>query len=271
MTLPDAATGGCMCGRYQYEASGAPETTLYCHCESCRKHTGAPLVALAGYTSDQVEWPNGEPPRYASSSEVRRAFCSDCGTPMTWEGEGLVEILIATMNSPEAFVPQLHIHHAERLRWLETTDTLPRFAVWHDDGEAAYLHDPACLSADQQVALVERYFSAVDDENLNVILETISKDCVFTVETHGVQLTGTDEITEMFQRLWGNHDAVRHYDFRFVPDPHGDRIAAQFQVENTEQDGSLTHKSNCNVFDIHEGRFSRIAVYMTGANTLDRE
>lgn len=130
---------------------------------------------------------------------------------------------------------------------------------------------PANSPANQQIALVEKYFSAVDEEDLNGILATITSDCVFTVETHGVRLTGAGEITEMFNRLWDNHNAVRHYDFRYVPDPPGDRVAAQFQVENTEHDGSHTHKSNCNIFDVREGRFSQIAVYMTGANTLDRE
>lgn len=130
---------------------------------------------------------------------------------------------------------------------------------------------PSVLSAADQIALVEGYFSAVDGEDLSGILETLTEDCVFTVETHDVTLTGTDEIAAMFHRLWANHRAVRHYEFRYVADPPGGRIAAQFTVENTEQDGSLTHKSNCNVFDIRDGRFSRIAVYMTGANTLDRE
>ena len=131
--------------------------------------------------------------------------------------------------------------------------------------------NPEDVSAADQIALVEAYFAAVDGEHLAGILDTLTRDCVFTVETHGVTLTGTDEITAMFHRLWSNHRAVRHYEFRFVPDPSGGRIAAQFRVENTEQDGSLTHKSNCNVFDIRDGRFSRIAVYMTGANTLNRE
>ena len=127
------------------------------------------------------------------------------------------------------------------------------------------------MTADDQIALVIRYFQAVDTEDLEGVLATLTPACRFTVETHGVILTGTDQITAMFHRLWANHKAVKHHGFRFVTDPLGLRVAAQFQVENTEQDGSVTYKSNCNVFDIENGQFSQIAVYMTGENTLDRK
>lgn len=125
------------------------------------------------------------------------------------------------------------------------------------------------LSAQDQIALVERYFAAVDAEDLDGVLATLHPDCAFSVETHGVELVGTGEIADMLRRLWSNHRAVQHDRFRFVPDPAGARIAAQFRVLNTETDGSLTEKSNCNFFDIVGDRFARIAVYMAGPNTLD--
>lgn len=127
------------------------------------------------------------------------------------------------------------------------------------------------MQAKDQIALVETYFSAVDGEDLPAILATLTPECVFTVETHGVRLQGEAEISGMFHRLWANHKAVRHTDFVHVPDPASGRIASRFRVENTEHDGSVTHKSNCNFFELDGGRFSRIAVYMAGANTLDRD
>ena len=39
-------TSGCMCGAVRYEAVGEPMTVAYCHCASCRRHTGAPVVAF---------------------------------------------------------------------------------------------------------------------------------------------------------------------------------------------------------------------------------
>jgi len=124
------------------------------------------------------------------------------------------------------------------------------------------------MTREDQIALVRRYFSAVDSEDLAALLDTLTQDCVFTVETHGVRLAGHEEIGAMFKRLWSDHRAVLHHRFTFVPDPEGGRIAARFTVENTEHDRSLTRKSNCNFFELADGRFSAVAVYMAGPNTL---
>jgi len=145
---PESANGGCMCGAVRYHVEGAPLSTLFCHCLSCRRHTGAPVVTLAGYRRDQVTYIEGRPKIFHSSPGVGRAFCGDCGTPLTWEGDGgehgpLVEIHINTFDEPEAFAPACHIHHGERLSWFETSDRLPRYRVWHDDGDEPYLHAPA--------------------------------------------------------------------------------------------------------------------------------
>ena len=124
------------------------------------------------------------------------------------------------------------------------------------------------MTRDAQIALVRRYFDAVDSENLAALLDTLHPDCVFSVETHGVRLEGYDDITAMFTRLWADHAAVLHHRFTHVPDPVSGHIASRFTVQNTEHDGSLTHKSNCNFFEIKDERFVSVRVYMTGQNTL---
>ena len=124
------------------------------------------------------------------------------------------------------------------------------------------------MTSQQMIALVKTYFSAVDAEDLPGILATMTPDCRFTVETHGVALSTKAEIETMFTRLWANHAGVRHHDFTFVPDPDGRRIAAQFKVENRLHDASLVRKSNCNFFHLRGDRFAAINVYMAGENTL---
>ena len=120
----------------------------------------------------------------------------------------------------------------------------------------------------KMVELVELYFAAVDTENFDALRALLGEDCVFSVETHDVALRGTDAIAGMFDRLWKDHAGVRHQDFKHVSDPEENRIASRFTVVNTEHDGTLTYKSNCNFFELVGDRFSRISVYMAGANTL---
>ena len=113
------------------------------------------------------------------------------------------------------------------------------------------------------------YFEGVDEENIEMIVNTLAKECVFTVETHGVRLVGHDAITGMFDRLWAHHQWVKHDKFHFVIDPSGTDIAVRFQVTNKLHDGSLAHKSNCNFFTVKDGSFSAVRVYMAGENTLN--
>lgn len=126
------------------------------------------------------------------------------------------------------------------------------------------------MNRDELVALVERYFGAVDGEDFETLRAVLTEDCVFSVETHGVELHGIEAINGMFQKLWADHAAVRHKDFTHVPDAEDGRIASRFTVVNTEHDSSLTYKSNCNFFEIDGHRFNRVAVYMAGANTLEK-
>ena len=140
------ASGGCMCDKVRYEVTGEPFSVSYCHCLSCRQHSGAPVVTLVGLKQDQVNFTEGERRIYESSPGVGRGYCRDCGTPLSWEGDGgelgpLVELHINTFDDPEKFTPQQHIHHDERLPWFDVADELPRFHEW-DEGEP-YRHGPA--------------------------------------------------------------------------------------------------------------------------------
>lgn len=119
------------------------------------------------------------------------------------------------------------------------------------------------------IALVEQYFAAVDGADFSALSAILTPDCVFSVETHGVELRGLDRIKPMFDKLWSDHAAVRHQDFVHAAAPEDGRIATRFQVINTHHDGTQTHKSNCNFFETRDGKFSRIAVYMAGLNTLE--
>lgn len=127
------------------------------------------------------------------------------------------------------------------------------------------------MTDEDMIALVAKYFGGVDHENFDEISETLSDDCVFSVETHGVRLNGLEDISGMFTRLWASHAAVLHKEFTYTADQKKGRIAAQFTVVNTETDGSLTYKSNCNFFQIENGKFSHVAVYMAGPNTLNAD
>ena len=128
----DTLTGGCLCGAVRFETRGPSFKVLHCHCRSCRKHNGAPLVTLAGFKADQVSFSGDERKIYESSPGVGRGFCGKCGTPLTWEGDGrdrgpIIEFHISTFDKPDVLVPSVHSFYPERISWMDVADNLPRY------------------------------------------------------------------------------------------------------------------------------------------------
>ena len=114
------------------------------------------------------------------------------------------------------------------------------------------------------------YFKGVDTQDIQLILSTLTSDCYFSVETHGVSMRGSKAISQMFERLWANHEWVKHDQFEWVICKSEEAIAVRFQVTNKLLNGLLVHKSNCNFFNCKQGLFSEVRVYMAGENTLDQ-
>jgi len=138
-----AIRGGCLCGAVRYACRGRPLAVAYCHCASCRHHSGAPAVVWISFLSEQVRYEKGAPKVYASSPGVGRAFCGDCGTPLTWQGRSrgspgqqLTEFYIGTLDDPAAQQPDRHWFIAERLPWFEILDALPRYEALDGPGVA---------------------------------------------------------------------------------------------------------------------------------------
>ncbi len=128
---PDSAAGGCLCGTVRYQATAEPDYVAYCHCNSCRKATGAPVVAYATYAEKDVQYTKGKRRVFASSPGVSRTFCGDCGTPISyeaeWNGDIVIGFFISTLDEPDNFPPQKHVAHGDRISWFDAADALPRF------------------------------------------------------------------------------------------------------------------------------------------------
>jgi hypothetical protein len=116
-------TGGCLCGAVRFEVTGPAKWTAWCHCASCRKHTGAPAAAFAGFERDQVHLTGQSLTRFASSPGVQRGFCSRCGSTISYEGDrwpSEFHVHVGAFDDPEAFPPKGDAFADERLSWMAT-------------------------------------------------------------------------------------------------------------------------------------------------------
>ncbi|MBK6280550.1 MAG: GFA family protein [Gammaproteobacteria bacterium] len=125
------ASGHCLCGRIRFVTEGEPQWVAYCHCPSCRRHSGAPVACFVNFPLERVRF-EGEPARYASSPGVTRSHCAHCGTSIAYETAGRrgeIDLYLSAFAEPERFEPQAHVYFGERLPWFDTRDRLPRAAV----------------------------------------------------------------------------------------------------------------------------------------------
>ena len=123
--------GGCQCGAVRYEVSGEAKHIALCHCNDCRKSSGAPMVSWAAFSEGEFTVTKGEIATFNSSGKTMRGFCAKCGTGISYRNEeflpGIVDIQSVTLDDPDSLVPTAHIQTAERLGWMEKVHEIPAF------------------------------------------------------------------------------------------------------------------------------------------------
>ena len=116
--------GGCRCGAVRFVAEARPNWIAYCHCASCRRATGAPVAAYAGFPMAAVQFPAGPPTEFASAPGVRRGFCGRCGSPISFTGErwpGEIHLHLGAFDDCTDLAPTIEAFTEERLPWLHLT------------------------------------------------------------------------------------------------------------------------------------------------------
>jgi hypothetical protein len=128
-----ATTGKCHCGAIAWSAEGPPEHHALCHCEDCRRWSGAPMVGWIAWKDDQVAV-TGTPAVYHSSEHGVREFCGTCGTGLFYRNAaflpGIIDIHSGTLDDPESQPPGAQIMVKDRLSWTKGMTDLPEFATY---------------------------------------------------------------------------------------------------------------------------------------------
>ncbi len=71
----------------------------------CQRATGGVFAALAGAPREKFAWTQGEPAFFASSNLAKRAYCRDCGTPLSFVydlPEARFYVTIGSLDDPNA-------------------------------------------------------------------------------------------------------------------------------------------------------------------------
>ena len=115
--------GGCQCGAVRFRVGSLGRASV-CHCRMCQKATGG-LGGILVTANDHVVT-RGALKHFRSSNKVRRGFCADCGTPLTFEVDnGGTAISIAAFDRAAEIAPVIQLARDNRLPWADSLPGLP--------------------------------------------------------------------------------------------------------------------------------------------------
>ena len=122
--------GSCLCGHVRFELSNTPLFACHCHCQSCQRASGAPLVTWATFARDGFDIKTGTITEHQSSEGVQRGHCAICGTTLTYAQDrrpGEIDIAVTSLDEPSLIQPQAHIWVEDKAAWQTINDGLPQY------------------------------------------------------------------------------------------------------------------------------------------------
>lgn len=134
-------TGGCQCGAVRFRAEGVLKDSSICHCRMCQKAFGAYYAPLVSVRGADFKWTRGEPKRFQSSNHVKRGFCGDCGTPLTYEAPDGIAVAAGAFDDPSALPPVIQWGTENKIGFVDRLHLLPGEETEADVTSASFIAD----------------------------------------------------------------------------------------------------------------------------------
>jgi hypothetical protein len=127
MEQKDHYYAACSCGKVGIAVKGNPVAMGYCHCNSCRQWSAAPVTAFTLWAPEAMSITRGAEHigTYNKTDRSARKWCKSCGGHLFTEHPsfGLIDLYPAAM--PQfPFAPGVHVHYEETV--LRIRDGLPK-------------------------------------------------------------------------------------------------------------------------------------------------
>lgn len=119
--------GSCFCGAVQFTVTGEPVATGYCHCDSCRSWSAAPVNAFTLWKPEAVRIARGADNigTFNKTPRSQRQWCKTCGGHL-FTGHphwGLIDVYAAVI--PDfPYRAGVHVNYQETT--LRIRDGLPK-------------------------------------------------------------------------------------------------------------------------------------------------
>ncbi len=118
----ESLSGGCLCGAVRYRAQCPVIRVNHCHCEMCRRSTGAVAGTWASVPAAGLSLEGATPAEFRASDFATRSFCAACGSTLFWKRDGAakIDLAVGTLDDASAI-------RAGRHDWIE--GRLPGFVL----------------------------------------------------------------------------------------------------------------------------------------------
>jgi hypothetical protein len=113
--------GGCLCGAVRYHSQEDPIVTINCHCDDCRRSTGAVFSTNVMVPEDRL-LVEGETRQYEHGADsgniMTKSFCPTCGALLFGTSSGrhnIVSIRAGTIDDPRKITPSVNVYLDRRI------------------------------------------------------------------------------------------------------------------------------------------------------------
>ena len=121
-TQPLSVEGRCLCGDVRYHIEGESFGIIYCHCQRCRKQTGAALVGFVIFQDGHIDWIAGRELIHHYRSDITlRSSCRRCGSAAPGAGDdGTIRAITAgSLIDMDPPIDTWHLFTASKCPWYE--------------------------------------------------------------------------------------------------------------------------------------------------------
>lgn len=138
--MPAPFEGGCLCGAVRYRCDAAPIWSGHCHCNSCKKLSGAPFTTAFTVKTDAFHILSGDTLVFERGGDgghaVRTRRCAGCGTWVWAERDARLDfraVLAPTLDAPLALPLVAHAYVSQASPWITLDPELTQFQKMPED------------------------------------------------------------------------------------------------------------------------------------------
>ncbi len=139
--MAETMTGACLCGAVQYQLNQPVKAVANCHCNTCKKISGAAFQTVVIVDRDAFEITAGKETlsSYQMTENARKHFCRNCGSAVyvlhkKFPASCLLQL--GSLSDPTAVQPTINVFCETMLPWVKDITALPSFDQRPEKGNA---------------------------------------------------------------------------------------------------------------------------------------